>query len=119
MPPDIEPSDRVRLMHMLDAAREAIAFSTGRSRADLDSEAMYRRAVMHCIQEIGEAAVRVTAPTRAALPELPWRDITNMRNRLVHVYFAINNDLVWSVVAANLPPLVATLARFLNVSEDR
>jgi len=60
MPPEIDPADKIRLMHMRDAARDALQFSEGRARTDLDIDGMYRRAVIHCVQEIGEAAVRVT-----------------------------------------------------------
>lgn len=93
MPPEMDAADRVPLLHMLDAGRDALQFSAGRHRADLDADPMYRRAVLHCIQEIGEAAVRVTEPTRAQVPELPWKQIVGMRHRMVHVYFAINLDL--------------------------
>jgi uncharacterized protein with HEPN domain len=44
---------------MVDAARQAVAFSATRIRADLDSDPMFRRAVVNCLQEIGEAANRV------------------------------------------------------------
>lgn len=119
MPPEIDEADRVRLLHMFDAARDALQFSVGRNRANLDADTMYRRAVIHCIQEIGEAAVRVSEPTRALVPELPWKQIVGMRNRLVHVYFSINLDLVWEVIAKDLPPLVDVLARALKPEEKQ
>ena len=106
MPLKIPNDDRVRLLHMLDASREALAFSAGRDRRCLDTEPMYRRAVIHCIQEIGESAVRVKEETRDQLPELPWKQIVGMRHRLVHVYFAINHDLIWEVIVKDLQPLV-------------
>lgn len=119
MPLEIDEEDRVRLLHMLEAARDALQFSDGRDRESLESDTMYRRAVIHCIQEIGEAAVRVTEPTRALVPELPWKQIVGMRNRLVHVYFSINLDLVWEVIAKDLPPLVDVLARALKSEEKQ
>jgi len=114
MPPNIDEADKVRLRHMLAAAEQAMDFSKGRDRTSLDSDLMYRRAVIHCIQEIGEAAVRVTEPTRDLVPELPWKQIVGMRHRLVHVYFATNLDMVWEVVSKDLSPLVTALARVLN-----
>ena len=114
MPAEIEKADRVRLLHMLEAARQAIGFAVGRGRPGLDADLMYRRAVVHCIQEIGEAAFRVTEPTRDLATELPWKQIIGMRHRLVHDYFDINLDLVWEVVVKDLPPLVAALERLLQ-----
>jgi uncharacterized protein with HEPN domain len=119
MPPEIDSADQIRLLHMLDAARDALQFSVGRDRADLDGDAMYRRAIIHCVQEIGEAAVRVTEPTRLIVSELPWKQIVGMRNRLVHVYFSINLDLVWEVIDTDLPPLVDALARVLKSDEKQ
>ena len=60
-----------------------------------------QRAVELLIVIIGEAATQVSAETRGALPVLPWRQITAMRNRLVHHYFKIDLDLVWDVVSNN------------------
>jgi uncharacterized protein with HEPN domain len=114
MPPEIDKTDRIRLMHMLDAARQALEFSASRNRASLDTDAMYRRAMISCIQEIGEAAVRVTEPTRQKVTELPWKQIVGMRHRLVHVYFDVNLDLVWEVVEKDLAPLVKCLEGVLE-----
>src|SRR5437764_1448625 len=99
MPLELDKHDLVKLAHMLEAAQQAIDFSNGRDRASLDADAMYRRAVISCIQEIGESAVRVTDTTQKKIPQLPWRQIVGMRNRLVHVYWDINLDLVWEVLA--------------------
>jgi uncharacterized protein with HEPN domain len=114
MPPDPPDPDEVRIRHMPDAAREAIVFSSGRDRGSLDADGMYRRAVMNCIQEIGEAANRVSDTARASLPAVPWREIVLMRNRLVHVYFNINSDFVWEVISRDLQPLVGALETWLN-----
>ena len=116
LPPEIEQADRVRLTHMLEAARQALQFAQGRTRASLDTEPMFRRAVINCLQEIGEAVVRTTKKTRALAPGLPWDQIVGMRNRLVHVYFAINNDLVWEVLERDLQPLIVEVERLLNLS---
>ena len=112
-PPELHFADIVRLKHMRDAAREALNFSAGRDRTMLDTDAMFRRAVVSCIQEIGEAAVRVSLEARALLPDVPWRQIVDMRNRLVHVYFNVDPDLVWEVVARDLAPLLDSLDRAL------
>ena len=73
--------DVIRLEHMLDAAREAVAFIAGRTRADLDSNRMLVLAVVKSIEIIGEAASRVSEEGRATVPHLPWRQIVGMRNR--------------------------------------
>ena len=98
------PSDVVRLRHMLDAAREAIAFGAGRTSDDLARDRVLTLALVKCIEIIGEAA-KVSAETRASAPQTPWSDIIGMRNRLIHAYFDRRHD------AGSLP-------RFQKVPEN-
>ena len=101
--------DLVRLRHMLDSARDALAFTTGRSRADLDADRMLALSVVKCIEIVGEAASRVLPDTRERIPGIPWQDIIGMRNRLIHAYYDIDLDRVWDTVVDDLPALVAEL----------
>lgn len=106
--------DRVRLMHMLDAAREALQYVGGRSRGDLDKDGMLARALVNCLAVIGEAASRVTQETRSVAASIPWAQIVGMRNRLIHAYFDIDQDEVWRTVAEDLPSLVNLLQTTLE-----
>jgi uncharacterized protein with HEPN domain len=74
--------DAVRIGHMIDAAREAIGYAAASSRADLETNSLLVRALTRCIEVVGEAASRVTADTRASLPDVPWADIVAMRDWL-------------------------------------
>ena len=106
-------SDRVRLNHMLDAAREAVGFSENRSREDLDRDRMLCLSLVHLLEIIGEAARGVSAEFRVTHAEMPWRSIAGMRDRLVHGYYDVNLDIVWETVTEDLPPLVAQLEKYL------
>ena len=94
---------------MLDAAREAVSFASGRTRSDLDEDRQLVLALVKDIEIVGEAAAGVTEPARSELPTLPWQEIVAMRNRLVHAYFEINLDIVWQTVQQDLPMLIAQL----------
>ena len=59
--------DEIRLRHMLDAAKEAVKFSAGKSRKDLDNDRMLTLAITKSIEVIGEAASRVTEPCKAEM----------------------------------------------------
>lgn len=108
MPPDA-PSDRVRFQHMIDAAKEAMGFAAGRRREEFDSDRMLARAVINALQEIGEAAVRTSPAGRLHAPSLPWSNIVKMRNIMVHVYWGIDTDKVWSTVREDLPAMIPVL----------
>jgi uncharacterized protein with HEPN domain len=101
--------DGVRLRHMLDAAKQAIEFTRGRSNADLYRDAQLALALTRIVEIIGEAAKNVSAETRATLPQIPWRAIAGTRDRLVHAYFDVDLERLWQIVAVDLPPLVAAL----------
>jgi uncharacterized protein with HEPN domain len=105
--------DRVRVQHMIDAARQAVEFTSGRSRADLDENAMLALALTRLLEILGEAAKHVSPATRALAPELPWRQVTGTCDRIAHGYFEINLDLVWRIVTAELPALQPDLERLL------
>lgn len=84
--------DGVRLRHMLDAARQAISFVQGRTRADLDRDAQLALALTRLVEIVGEASKNVTSETKENLPRVPWRAIAGARDRLVHAYFEVDLD---------------------------
>jgi len=106
--------DVIRLRHMLDAARETLAFAAGKKRGELDSDRMLTLSLIKSIEIVGEAASKVTQETRQAYPEIPWSDIIAMRNRLIHIYFDIDLDRVWDTVTDDIPRLINLLESALN-----
>lgn len=98
---------------MLEYAREAVALTQGRSRADLDNERAIGLAVARCLEIVGEAAARLPEEVRQQYPAIPWPQIVAMRNRLIHGYDIVDHDIVWSTVSEDLPPLIAELERIL------
>jgi uncharacterized protein with HEPN domain len=105
----MNPRDRVRLQHLADALNSTIRFARGRERGDLDSDEMLLFALVRAVEIAGEAASQVTDETRAQLPDLPWSSIVGMRNRLVHAYFDINRDILWTTVTEAAPPVAERL----------
>jgi uncharacterized protein with HEPN domain len=103
------PTERDRLVHMLEAARDAVQFSAGRARADLTDDRMLRRALIQCIEVIGEASVHLSPQTRASLPDVPWRSVRGMRNYLAHTYFNVDLDVLWTTVTQDIPTLASAL----------
>jgi uncharacterized protein with HEPN domain len=87
--------DRTRISHMLDAAGEVIRFTSGRDRADFDSDRMLLFAVVRGIEIIREAATKASAETRDLSPEIPWAAIVTMRHRLAHGYS------MWTLTSLN------------------
>ena len=95
------------LLDMVLAARKALSFTEGMSFADFERDERTVFSATKAVEIVGEAAAQVSKDTRQAHPDIPWRDIVAMRNRLVHAYFEINLELVWKTVRDDLPDLIA------------
>jgi uncharacterized protein with HEPN domain len=95
--------------HMLDTARKAYAKIQDVDRGAYDKDENLRLALAHLVQIIGEAARRVSSEGQRAHPEIPWREVTGMRHKIVHDYMNVDEDIVWEVVTGDLPPLIAML----------
>jgi uncharacterized protein with HEPN domain len=104
-----ERDDRVRLQHMLDAARQAVAFIRGKQRRDLDDDLQLTLALTRLVEILGEAAKNVSETERLHHPDVPWRAIAGTRDRLAHAYFDVDLDLLWQIISVDLHPLVAAL----------
>jgi len=105
--------DSVYLRHMLDYARDATAIIQGRSREDLEADRTFRYALLHVACITGEAAARVSAEGRKKHPDIPWKPLVGMRNRLIHGYETVDLDILWSTVADDFPLLIKSLEAIL------
>lgn len=102
-------SDRTRLQHMIDAAREAVEFVQGVSRPALDRNRQLQHSLVRCIEIIGEAASRLSPAFREEHANIPWLDVVGMRNRLIHAYFDVDMDVIWRTSTQELPALLVKL----------
>ena len=107
----MRPRDRARIADMIDAAEKVQRFIADRQRQDLDHDDMLQFACVRGIEIIGEAAANVSGETRDTHPEIPWRSIIGMRNRIVHAYADIDLEVVWRTAHNELPQLLAALRR--------
>ncbi len=109
-----QPDDETRLGDMLDYACRAVEAIRDRSREDLDRDGVLAAGLERFVEVIGEAASRVIKECEEALPDIPWRQIVGMRNRLIHGYVAVDPDVLWDVVHDDLPAFITTLRRKLS-----
>lgn len=100
------------LEHMERAAKDACFFSQGMEKPDFLGDKRTQQAVIMSLIIIGEAATKVmdVYPDFAqAYPQISWRSMRGMRNRIAHGYFEINLEVVWETVKTALPELIAQL----------
>ena len=101
--------DQVSLVNMLIYAREAVALSGQTSLKDLENDRVMQLALQKLVEIVGKAANRVSEKTQQGRPEIPWPQIIEMRNRLVHGYDDVNLEILWKIVETDLPPLIRQL----------
>jgi uncharacterized protein with HEPN domain len=99
---------------MLDAALEIQQYVQSSTREDLDKDRKLVHSLVRLLEIIGEAASQISNELRENTVEIPWFIIIGMRNRLVHAYFSINLDVVWSTSTIDTPSLIEDLKRLLG-----
>lgn len=99
---------------MLDHAREAIEMVAGKAQADLGRNRMLELALTRLIEIIGEAATRVSSEIKSSNPQVPWREIIGMRNRLTHGYDTVDLKALWDTITEDLPPLITDLEKIIE-----
>jgi uncharacterized protein with HEPN domain len=101
-------NDRERLADIIEAA-EKIRIRTQRGRVRFDADEDLQIVLAHLVQVIGEAAARIGDDVVTANPQVPWRQIVGMRNRVVHDYFEIDLDILWVAVTRDVPLLAGQI----------
>lgn len=98
---------------LLDDIRRAIdkiaKYTSGLSKQSFISNEMVVDAVVRNLEVIGEAAKRLPESFQNKHPEIPWRQIAGLRNRIVHHYFGLDLEIVWNVISSDLKDLAKRL----------
>ncbi len=108
-----ERDERLYLADMRDAVDRILRYTLG-GRAAFFADPMVQDAVIRNLEVMGEAVRQVSATTRSAHPEVPWRQIAGTRDRVIHGYFTVDLEIVWEIVAMELPPLQKHLAALVT-----
>jgi uncharacterized protein with HEPN domain len=110
----MSPRDwRDRIRDILDAIAEIQKFTRGMDYESFRDDDKSIRAVEMNFIIIGEAANQISEEVEEKYPSIPWSLMRAMRNRIVHVYFKIDEKLMWDTIQNDLPPLIPLLEKLL------
>ena len=90
---------------ILEAIIEVKVFTQRMGPEDFASDKKTINAVVRSLEVMGEAAKKIPDDVRQKYPDIPWRSMAGMRDKLIHEYFGIDLDIVWEVISVELPPI--------------
>ncbi len=105
--------DDTYLVDILESAKIALDYVSGKSWDDFYGDMQCQDAVIRRVEIIGEAARRVSQETRDRYPQLPWREMTSMRNLVIHEYDVVDIKLVWDTMQNKIPPLIQDISKIV------
>ena len=102
------------LVDMGDAVESILEFTVDMSYEDFCNDKKTLYAVTRCFEILGEAAKHIDEDVRLKYPCVPWKMIAGMRDKLIHEYFGIALEIVWSAVQDDVPELQRDLVPVLE-----
>ena len=107
-------SSYLLLLDMKEAAEKILKYTQGLSFEDFLADDKTIDAVVRNFEIIGEASLRIDEDFRLENPQIEWKKLRGFRNRIVHDYFGIDYEIVWSILTQDLEELVFQLDQLLN-----
>jgi uncharacterized protein with HEPN domain len=96
---------KIYIKDILEKMEEAEEFAKDLEYEEFRKDKKTNYAVIRCIEIMGEAAKHVPESTRKKYPQIPWRDIAGMRDKVIHFYFGVSLEKVWLVLKDDIPTL--------------
>ena len=107
------------LQDILDAVNDVERFIADMSYEQFIKDKKTLNAVVRSIEVIGEASKSLPESLKAKNSELPWREISGMRDKLIHAYFGMDTETIWKTVKENIPQLKQTIKKMAKDQEKK
>jgi uncharacterized protein with HEPN domain len=104
---------KFRIADILEAMQDSLEITRGMDYGTFCRDKKTLKVVLYNLAVIGEAARKVPSGVTALYPAIPWKEMGDMRNVVIHEYFGIDTKILWETIEKELPPLVAKLENIL------
>ena len=101
-----------RIDDIIECCEKILRFTSGINQEQLVEQELVMDAVLRNIEVIGEASKNIPDEVRVRMPGIDWKKIAGMRDWISHVYYRVDNDIVWDAVETKVPELLRTLRAF-------
>jgi len=108
---------RIFLSHILESIEKIEEFTKDMSKETFMSTALTQDAVIRRLEIIGEATKNIPDEFAKKYRDVPWSEMSRMRDKLIHKYFGVDFELAWDVVKADLPVLKKKIKSILEELE--
>ena len=105
------------LQDILDAINDIESFIDDMTYEEFIKDRKTLNAVVRSVEIIGEASKNIPESMKAKNKELPWKQMSGMRDKLIHAYFGIDTETLWKAVKENIPPLKQSIKKILKDQE--
>lgn len=106
--------DRDYLEDIVEAIERIVTYVEGLNYESFAKDTKTQDAVIRNLEVIGEAAKQVSDTLREQHPEIPWREVCGVRDKLIHHYFGINVETLWQIIETDLSPLLSQMKAILR-----
>lgn len=110
---------RFYLDDMIEASERVLSYTHGLNQPEFEQSRITYDATVRNLELLGEAARHIPSNVREAYPAVPWRLIVATRNRLIHGYLGIDNDVLWSIISDEVPLLLTQLEKIKKPLTNR
>jgi uncharacterized protein with HEPN domain len=103
--------DYAYIEHILLCIKKIQEYTKDLKQPDFEKNELVQDAVIRNIEIIGEASKKISKNLKSSYIEIPWREISGMRDKLIHDYMGVDVDVVWNTVKEDIPLIKALLQK--------
>jgi len=100
--------------HILDSIDAITSYLKGVSKSDLEKDRLKQSAVIRELEVIGEAVKNISESIKKEYPNIQWKQIVGMRDKLIHHYFGVDLDTIWETIEKDIPNLEKCIKQILQ-----
>ena len=107
------------IQDIIDSVKEVEDFTKGVSFEAFKDDKKTINAVIRSLEVMGEAAKKIPDAIRKKYPEIPWKEMAGIRDKLIHEYHGVDLEIIWKVVKEELPPVKPLFLKLLKEVDSK